>query len=202
MKTFKVLIEGTTPLMHHRMREEDLFALRAPKGSKKKDKPEMDLRTVAESYAYKNKEGAYYIPAGYISGAFAHVASDYKQANSTRRSYKAVAGGIFRLLDQEPILLTKNNKPISTFEVDFRPGNNFKCGKVPVIRPRFEEWRVAFSVAIDDSIIAPEVAHQILEDAGRRAGIGSFRVSKSGFFGQFSVVSWRELKESNRNSVA
>lgn len=202
MKCFKVMIEGITPLMHHKMRDEDLHGLRASKGAKKKDKVDIDLRTLAESYSYRNPNGTFYIPAGYISGAFAHVSSDYKQTNSTRRSYKSVAGGIFRLLEQKPVMLTKNNKPITTFEVDFRWANNFKAGKVPVARPLFEDWRIAFTVAIDESIISPEVAHQILEDAGRRAGIGSFRVSKSGHFGQFSVISWREMKEENRKSVA
>lgn len=195
MKLFEVELEGLTPLLHHRMTEDQLFALLGAKSQKKKPKEDRTPREIAEEHAYKTTEGEYYIPSGYISGAFAGVAADYKQKNSIRRSYKSVAGGVFRPVGEFAILFDKKWKPIKKFEVDIRKATNHRAGAVAVCRPRFDEWKTKLQVMVDDSIIDPATALQILEDAGRRTGIGSFRVSKGGYFGQFQVVSWKEVKE-------
>lgn len=195
MKSFEVEIEGITPLMHHRMRDEELFGLLGAKSEKKKAKEELTPREIAEGYAYKNKNGEFYIPMEYISGAFKHVASDYKQKNTARKSLKTVAGGVFRPAQDVAVLTDKKNKPLKDFEVDVRKATNHQKGAVAVCRPRFDVWKTSFRVMVDDSIVSPEVAHEILNDAGKRSGIGSFRVSKSGYFGQFHVTKWEALEE-------
>lgn len=187
MKTFQVELTGRTPIMHHRMTEETIMGLLGPKSKKKKVKEEKLPRQIAEEHAYKTTDGKYYIPLDYVSGAFKHVASDYKQT-SGKKSYKAIAGGIFRPCELNAILTDHAGKPLDNFEVDIRKATNHLAGAVVVCRPRFDEWKVNFTIEIDDSLIAPEVAQDILEDSGKRAGIGSFRVAKSGFYGQFSVT--------------
>lgn len=90
MKTVKVKIKGVTPLLQHRFTEDELFGLLGTKTSKKKDKGEETPREIAEKYAYKNKDGSFYIPTEYISGALSYVATEYKQKNSQRKSLKAI----------------------------------------------------------------------------------------------------------------
>lgn len=192
MKTFKVELTGRTPLLHHRMTEESLMSLLGNKGKKKKVKEEKLPRQIAEEHAYKTLDGKYCIPLDYVSGAFKHVASDYKQT-SGKKSYKAIAGGIFRPLEGSAILTDHKNEPLTNFEVDIRKATNHQAGAVAVCRPRFDEWRCSFTIEIDDTLIAAEMAQEILEDSGKRAGIGSFRVAKSGYFGQFNVTSWQSL---------
>jgi len=194
MKLFNVKIEGTTPLLHHKMTEEQLFGLLGAKSKKKKIKEERTPREIAETHSYKNIDGSYCIPLSMISGAFSHVSSDYKQKNSARKSIKAVAGGVFRPQGEFTTLIDKKGKPIKKFDVDVRKATNHQKGAVAVCRPRFDKWNTEFKVQVDDSILETEVALEILEDAGRRSGIGSFRVNKSGYFGQFSVIEWREIK--------
>jgi hypothetical protein len=194
MKTYKVEITGITALMHHKMTDEQLFGLLGARASKKKTKEVRTPREIAEQHAYKTKDGKYYIPLSYVSGAFAQIASDYKQSNSQRKSYKAIAGGIFRPLNESAILLTKDGKEIKDFEVDVRKATNHQRGAVAVCRPRFDDWKCLFEVAIDEGLIAPEIVLEMLNDAGKRSGIGSFRVSKSGYFGQFSVTNFQEMK--------
>lgn len=195
MKTFEVELNGTTPIMHHKMTQEELFKLLGKKEKKAKPKEELTPRQIADSHSYKNKNGEYVIPLEYVSGAFKHVAGDYKQTHkSTRRSIKAIAGGVFRPVEEFAVLLNEKNKPIKKFEVDIRKATNHRAGAVAVCRPRFDRWKTKFSIMIDDSILTPEIALEILEDSGRRAGIGSYRVSKSGYFGQFQVTSWKESK--------
>jgi len=194
MKLFNVKIEGVTPLLHHKMTEEELFGLLGAKSKKKKIKEELTPREIAEKHSYKNVDGSYCIPLSMISGAFSHVSSDYKQKNSGRKSIKAVAGGVFRPQGEFTTLTDKKGKPLIKFEVDVRKATNHQKGAVAVCRPRFDTWHTEFQVQVDDTILEPEVALEILQDSGRRSGIGSFRVNKSGYFGQFSVLQWKEIK--------
>lgn len=194
MKSFSVEITGKTPLLHHKMTSEAVMGLLGPKSKKKKVKEEKLPREIAEEHAYKTDDGVFYIPLEYVSGAFRHVSSDYKQT-SGKKTYKAIAGGVFRPITPNAILLDHDDKPLKSFEVDVRKATNHQAGAVIVCRPRFDEWKCKFSVAVDDSLLDPSLALQILEDAGTRSGIGSFRVSKSGYFGQFSVTSFQPIKE-------
>lgn len=192
MKSVEVEIQGKTPLMHHRMSEEALLKLLGAKSKKKVVKEERLPREIAEEHAYKNTAGQYYIPMEYISGAFKHVASDYKQT-SGKKSYKAIAGGIFRPTTAAAVLLDSDDEPILDFEVDIKKATNHQAGAVAVCRPRFDDWKAKFTVEIDDSLISTDQVLEILSDAGKRSGIGSFRVAKSGSYGQFSVTKFAVL---------
>jgi len=135
------------------------------------------------------------IPLSYVVGAFRDVASDYKQKDSSRKSYKAIAGGVFRPIGEFASLSDAKGKPLKKFEVDIRKATNHLKGAVAVCRPRFDVWNTKFQIMVDTDIIDSDVAHQILSDAGRRAGIGSFRVNKSGHYGQFIVTKWKPAKK-------
>lgn len=192
MKTIEVHIEGTTPLLQHRMDEETLFGLLGAKQKKAKAVEELTPRDIANKAAYKDDAG-YYIPMEYVVGAFRYTASDYKESNKSRKSLKTVAAGIFRPVTDRTHLLDAEDKPIQSFEVDVRKATNHTKGAIAVCRPRFDRWRAKFQVNIDDTVIAVPMAQQILDDAGKRSGIGSFRVSKGGYFGQFRITSWKEI---------
>jgi hypothetical protein len=194
VKTYRFRIRGTTPLLQHRMPEDDLFALLGAKTAKKKDKEDITPREIAEKHAYKADDGSFYVPSEYLSGAFAHVASDYKQKNSIRKSLRAVAKGVFRPTQEAYTLIHDSGTPLMHFEVDVRMAKNHKAGAVAVCRPRFDRWSIKGEVAIDDSIVSPDTVLEVLNDAGKRAGMGSYRVAKGGHFGQFQVVEFKESK--------
>lgn len=197
MGLYKVKIEGTTPLMHHKMTEEALFKLLGTETKAKTDKKNGAKlpREIAESHAYKDKDGSFYIPMDYISGALLAVASEYKQKNSIRRSLKSVISGAVRPMQDKATLKTKKNKPITDFEVDIRKATNHQAGAVAVCRPRFDEWTAEFVLSINEDLLSQEVCQQVLSDAGTRAGVGSFRVENSGYFGQFNITEWSEIKK-------
>lgn len=48
---------------------------------------------------------------------------------------------------------------------------------------------------IEETILDPSNVHEMISDAGRRAGIGDFRPSKGGPFGRFQLIEWKELKK-------
>jgi hypothetical protein len=193
MKLFEVEIRGTTPLMQHRFPEDALFALLGAKTEKKKIDEQLTPREIADKHAYKSSDGSYYIPTEYVIGAIKHVASDYKQKNSQRKSLKMVATGAIRPQTEAATLLNEEGASITSFEVDVRKATNHQKGAVAVCRPRFDRWKTKMVIQIDDTIVPDKTVLEMLEDAGKRSGIGSFRVAKGGVFGQFQVTSWKEV---------
>lgn len=192
MKQVEVEIEGVTPLLQHRMNEETLMGLLAPKARKTKVVEELTPRQIAEKAVYRDDKGCF-IPAEYVVGAFKFAASDFKENNKTRRSMKTIAAAIFRPNEGVIRLLDEEGKQLKDFEVDIKKATNHAAkGAVAVCRPRFDRWKCRFTVSIDDSMIAPALAQQIFEESGKRVGIGSFRVAKGGVFGQFRVTKWKE----------
>lgn len=192
MKRFEIEIKGTTPLLQHRMTEEELFGLLGTKSTKKKDKEEQTPREIAEKYTYKDETG-YCVPTSYLVGAFKNVASEYKQKNSQRKSLKSIAGGILRPEVEFSSILDESDKPLKNFEVDIRKATNHQKGAVAVCRPRFDKWKLKTTIVVDDELVSPDTVLDMLNDAGKRSGIGSFRVSKGGYFGQFVVTKFEEL---------
>lgn len=195
MKTYNVKIIGVTALMHHKMSEEDILKLLGAKDKKKEVKQVFTPRELAAKHAYQYKDGKCYIPGGYLSGAFIQCSSDFKRTDNSKKSLKSIAAGAFRIM-QEEILLKhpKNGKVLTDFEVDIRKGTNHQKGAVCVCRPRFDEWSAEFTVELDEQLISRETAQTILEESGRRVGIGSFRVSKQGQYGQFRIEHFKPIK--------
>lgn len=108
---------------------------------------------------------------------------------------KSIAGGIFKPQSEFSTLLGENGEPLVNFEVDIRKGTNHQKGAIAVCRPRFDRWQCEIDVMIDDELASPDTVHEILNDAGKRSGVGSFRVSKGGSFGQFRIVEFNEVIE-------
>jgi hypothetical protein len=181
--------------MTHRMPEEQLFKLLGGVKSKKKEsQEERTPRQIAEEHAYTRKDGTFLVPSTMISGALRHVAGDYKQTNSSKKSLKPLISAVVRPESEYLELLDENYKLVKDFEVDIRQGRNALKGAIAVVRPRWDRWSLEFTLVIDDSIVPTELVQDMLADAGKRSGIGSFRVSNSGFFGQFQIAEWKPLK--------
>lgn len=197
MKTFCVEIKGTTPMLQRRMPEEDILALRfSTKTKKKEDKKPSTPREEADRLVHRNSDGMFCIPAEYLSNAFAEAAGNYKRTDSSKKSLRSIAPSAVRILQINPILRNPNNdSPVKDFEVDIKRGNNFKAGAVCVCRPRFDEWKVKFDIELDEDMISEETAHKIFSDAGRKVGLGSYRVSKGGHYGQYIITDWKEAEE-------
>jgi len=197
MKFFNVSILGTTPLMHHKFSEEEMVKLmKNTKAKKDNVKPiDNEPRETALSHCYYDDKGCY-CPSSFIRGAFRHVSADYKQTKG-KRTYKAIAGGIFTVVEPKIYILNPKTDEIinpDKFEVDIQIAVNHKAGAVVVCRPRFDSWKLNFQCGLDTDLIDKSTALEILQDAGRRSGIGSYRVSKSGSYGQFDCILFEEIK--------
>lgn len=188
MKTFEVTIEGVSPLLINRFKEQD----EVPQKMKKSGKKDYGTpREQAESAAYQDPDGKIWIPSTWPKGCLSTVASDYKLPSS-RKSVKSVIGGAVIPVD-EKVYFDEKYK-IKNIEVDSRPCV-VQRARIMRHRARLEKWSLTFALQIEETILEPGNVHEMMNDAGRRAGIGDFRPARGGPFGRFSVTSWKQLKD-------
>jgi hypothetical protein len=67
-------------------------------------------------------------------------------------------------------------------------------GRILAHRPIFDDWSLEFSLDLDTSILGPKLLRSIIDDAGKRIGLGDFRPARKGPYGRFSVTRW-DVKE-------
>jgi len=193
MKRFEVEINGISPLLQHKMPDEELQKLLGIKSEKIKSKEVCTPREIAQRHAYTDGK-KYLLKLEYIRQAFKAASADYKMKSSTRRSYKSVAPSVFRPVGEFTPLLDEQNKPCTSFEVDIQKATNHRAGAVAVCRPRWDRWQAKFQVQIDTDVLPEETALEILESAGRHVGIGSYRIRCGGYYGAFEIRSFKQLK--------
>lgn len=64
-------------------------------------------------------------------------------------------------------------------------------GRILAHRPMFDDWALNFTADLDTSILGPKLLRQIIDDAGKRVGLGDFRPATKGPFGKFIVSRWQ-----------
>ena len=189
MKTVNVEITGVSPLLINRFKEQDELT-EAVKKSTKKDYG--SPREQAEQTAYHDERTKkLWIPTTWVTGAIKTVASDYKLPGS-RKSLKSVSGGAIIPLEEK--MYFNGNLKLKDVEIDSRPVV-IQRARIMRHRARLEKWKVSLVLEIDETIIPVDNVHEILSDAGKRAGMGDFRPQKGGPFGRFSVTSWKVLED-------
>jgi hypothetical protein len=67
-------------------------------------------------------------------------------------------------------------------------------GRILAHRPIFDDWRLSFVLEIDETIMSPKLMRQIVDDAGKRVGLGDFRPATKGPYGKFVVTRWQEQR--------
>jgi len=188
MKRLKVKIKGTKPLLMNK------FVGDTEDGNEKVTRGKKDYGTPqeqAEKVTYLDKKGKVYVPWTWIAGTLKTVASDFKSSISKRKSLKAIIGGA-ALFEDEKIYFTDGFTK-EDFEVHTTPVV-IKGSRISRHRPKFDSWELEFTLALDSSLVTLPEFTAVLEDAGRRAGIGDYRISKGGPFGTFKVLSIKEIK--------
>lgn len=79
----------------------------------------------------------------------------------------------------------------ATWVTDQRRGRIPKEGTaVNLIRPMVSGWRFEVTLEVDEDYIATDTVLKLMVIAGRFIGVGDFRPSCKGRFGQFTVTKW------------
>jgi hypothetical protein len=190
MERVSVTIEGTTPLLMNKFT--DAAALAVSGGSTtaftgNKGTP----REQAERRLYADENGVLHIPGpnlfrAIIDGGIFHKAG--KSKVTTQKS--SLVPAAITLLELTCPLLAPSGVDVK-WEVDSRsvviPSTG---GRIMAHRPRVDQWRLRFTLEVDTTMFTFQLVRQIVDDAGRRIGLGDFRPSRKGPFGKFVVVGW------------
>ena len=184
-----VKIQGVTPLLMNRFHEES--QLKVSNGSSlttlgSKGTP----RQQAEKKVYADEKGNLYIPGPNLFAAIIAAGKYHKAGKSkvtTTKSSLIPAG----LAIQEIFLPLGTKK----FEVDSRsvviPATG---GRVMCHRPRLDNWGLSFTLDIDTDVFSPALVRQLVDDTGKKVGLGDYRPDRKGPFGKFVVAEWKELR--------
>lgn len=193
MLKIDVAIQGVTPLLMNRFTEE--AEVKVSSGiSTVSVSGKGNPREQATKKAYADEKGNLYIPGPNIFSCLIQAGKFHKNGKSKVTTLKSslVPAGI-SLLD---IVCPLNTK---AFEVDSRsvviPATG---GRIMAHRPRLDEWRTAFTLEVDDSMFSEEFVRLLVDDAGRKVGLGDFRPDRKGPFGKFAVVGWKVEKNAKR----
>lgn len=189
MKIVQVQIKGISPLLQHRFSEN----AEAGKSTRAVHVKEETPREQAEKVVYRTDEGRFYFPGAAISRMLREAGGAHKQRGS-RKSLKYIVPAAVIVPEEAIPIRNGNGKSFAKdFEVDSRPVTiPATKGRIMRHRPRFDDWSAKFALEIDDELLSGETIHQLLEEGGRRIGIGDYRPERGGPFGRFQVIEWKE----------
>ena len=191
MGNVSVTIRGLSPLLQHRFTNAAEVALGDETRPVQLDK--MLPRDQAEQACYRDADNFCYFPGQAIARLLREAGGGHKQRGS-RRSVKYLVPAAVIVVDDGIGILDAEGKRVDDFEVDSRPVTiPATKGRIMRHRPRWDEWSAVFALDIDDSVLPAELIHQLLEEGGRRIGIGDYRPEKGGPFGRFSIERWQSV---------
>jgi hypothetical protein len=188
----EIHIVGITPLICNKFT--DAAALEASGGVRGSSavaerKTPLDI---AESKLYVGLDGTLMIPQpnllrSLVDGGKFHKAGK-KQITTKEESM------LFACLDIEAAEIPIIHK--QRWRVDTRavviPSTK---GRILAHRPMFDDWRLEFRVNLDTTIVGPGVFRAIVDDAGKRIGLGDFRPARKGPYGRYRVDHWAVVEQ-------
>jgi hypothetical protein len=182
-------IDGLTPLIFDRFHNALLEGKTA--GTTNKG-TEPSPQEQAKARLYLDDKGKPYLPSVYLlraiidAGRFIKIG---KRQLSTRD--ETIVTSFLSLIGTDYPIISKNG-----WRVDARGIVNQQTkARVMCYRPLFDDWRVAFSIDLDEKEGKPQTARELVDRAGRAIGVGVMRPSRKGPYGQFKVIRWVEKRE-------
>lgn len=186
----KVTITGVSPLLQNRFTEASEVSIGsgtrpsfASSGSKGTP------REQAEPKTYRDEKGYLYVPGPNIFAALIAAGTFHKAGKSKLTTMKTS-------LIPAGVLVEELVCPLGTkdWEVDSRsvviPSTG---GRVMCHRPRIDHWSISFTLDVDTTMFAPDLVRSIVDDAGKKIGLGDYRPARKGPFGRFVVTEWEVI---------
>lgn len=187
----KLTIQGTTPLLMNRFTDANEIALSSGTSATfKGDKG--TPREQAELKRYADQGGNLYIPGPNIFACIIAAGTFHKAGKSkltTLRTSLIPAG--LMVDDLVCQLHNDDGEPLTEWEVDSRsvviPSTG---GRIMCHRPRVDKWAATVTLDVDTTMFSPALVRAIVDDAGKKIGLGDFRPARKGPFGRFVVSHW------------
>ena len=183
----KVTIQGTTPILINRFAEENEVKITTginPVQIGQRGTP----REQAEKKLYSDKEGNLFFPGPNIFCCLIDAGKFHKvgKIKVTTQKTSLIPAGI----SIDDIIIPFNTRD---WEVDSRsvviPATG---GRIMRHRPRLDDWQLTFSLDVDITMFDPKFVRILMDDAGKKCGLGDYRPERKGLFGKFVVIGWEE----------
>jgi hypothetical protein len=190
----QVEITGTTPLIMNKFT--DAAALKMEGGTSSAITGDKGTpREQASKKVYVDEQGIVHVPGTNIFRAIIDAGVFHKAGRSKIPTQKSsLVPAAVNLVDLTCPLLGQ-----PAWEVDSRsvviPSTG---GRIMCHRPRFDRWSISFGLEVDLGMFAMPLVRQLLDDAGKRIGLGDFRPARKGPFGRFVVTKWEIEKEEKK----
>ncbi len=186
-----ITIEGTTPMICNRFTDE--AAESATKGTRGASAA-ADRGTpleIAESKLYRGLNGKPMIPQPNLLRCLVEGGRFHKAGKTQLTTSKSSI--MYSCLDIQGAEIPIDHK--EPWRVDTRavriPSTG---GRILAHRPMFDDWKMTFTAELDTTILSEKLLRAIIDDAGKRVGLGDFRPATKGPFGRFVVTNWASTK--------
>ncbi len=184
VKKVRVRIEGTRPLLMNKFGAHDEVKA-VTKGKKDYGTP---LEQACKA-AYFDAARNLLMPTTWIIGALRGAATYFKQQGK-RSTYKNLIAS--SIIPDSEFVIFENSPTLDNIEIDSR-GAVVQRARIVRHRPKLSNWAVELLLSVDTELVALDTLKNILMDSGKTQGIGDFRISKGGPFGQFTVTDFEEV---------
>ncbi|KQZ19361.1 hypothetical protein ASD50_07715 [Mesorhizobium sp. Root552] len=191
-----VTIQGMTPLIMNRFTEAAEVAVSGGTAvTFKGDKG--TPRQQAEAKRYADADGHLYIPGPNIFACLIAAGTFHKAGKSKLTTMKTslIPAGLM-VEDMLCTLTNADGEPLTEWEVDSRsvviPSTG---GRIMCHRPRVDAWQTQFTLDVDGAMFSPALVRAVVDDAGKKIGLGDFRPARKGPFGRFVVSHWEIAKD-------
>lgn len=189
-KSASFMIQGKTGLLCNS--PASMEQPKPKKGGTKGTQVVYDDQEEAASRLYVD-DGKYCFPGIGIRNAMVRAAGDWKPLSGKKRGTLTSSVAHIMVSPELIPIIGISDKPLKAYTIDRR---RVKVQGQGVIRcrPLFPEWKMKFNILYDDEILGTtlEDLHVmfagLLDDAGRRFGIGDYRPACRGWFGQFKSI--------------
>ena len=193
MLTITATIKGTMPMLLHRFSVNAEADVQAATRKNAAAGAQNTPREEAERCVYRDpKDNCLCIPGAAIARLLRDAGGNHKIKGS-RKNLKYLVPAAVRV-PSEVLRLTNGDgeTPLKDYEVDSRPVTiPATKGRIMRHRGRVDCWSVVVNLLINETLIKPDMVHQLLTEGGEQIGLGDFRPERGGPFGVFQTIAWQ-----------
>lgn len=188
MKEIRIAVEGITPLICNRFTDEAMEAATNGTRSSAIGNKGTPLEQ-AEKKLYIGHDGKPMIPQPNVFRSIIDGGTFHKAGKSKVTTLKTSMIPSCLAIDELEIPIIHREPWVVDTRAVRIPSTG---GRISTHRPMFHDWRLEFTMQLDDSIMASRMLRMVIDDSGKRIGLGDFRPACKGPYGRYVVVEWRE----------
>lgn len=186
MKILHITLEGITPLLLNRFT--DAAQMSATNGTRVSTVGDRGTPgEIAKSKLYIGHDDKPMIPQPNLFRCILDAGKFFKAGKSKVTTQKSsLLPACASIQEIEIPIDHKENWTVDTRAVRI-PSTG---GRILAHRPCFNDWKLNFTLELDEELMSEKLLREIIDAAGKRIGLGDYRPDTKGPFGKFVVTNW------------